>query len=348
MSEAKEHFGAGLPPGFIPLPPPSERKAEDARPPGFQEVKPPWQGDGRGVIGGAVMDTLGLTDRPGADTPKRVLTKPETFGESLIAPAIMAPAIMYGGTGAAAMGLPALAGRIAASGALGAAQSAWRGDDAATVGTHGAMDAAVSGLTEGLGGVAAKAAGKVAKPLTKAIEENQGMQRGFKYATDAVDKAYDAVKGRIPPGKWFTLPSVSNAKMTAQEAFDALRNAEGDSYRIIREDIQKNLDRLDSLGRKGANFAASSAGRVFKMLTSDARFTPPEAPTGTMGEAAAKRLGEIAQHPRVRSTLDALANALFPGSRAPIGAHVAGAVARPLAKHVPGAKAVTEVVEEAE
>src|SRR5437868_14146156 len=96
------------------------------------QASPAWKGDTHGVATGAVLDTLGLTDRPGADTVKRVLTKPQG-AERLIAPAIAAPLIYAGGlaagTGATAAGLPSsvaafapAAGRVLTSGGIAAAK----------------------------------------------------------------------------------------------------------------------------------------------------------------------------------------------------------------------------------
>lgn len=338
VSEPKEYFGAGLPPGFVPLPPKGEApREESARPPGFQEVKPPWKGDkysdeaseSRGILPGAIMDTLGLTDRPGADTPVRVVTKPETFAESLIPAAIAAPLIYAGGAGAGAMGVPALAGRIATSGAIGAGQSAARGDDLSKMGLAGLLDAAVSGLTEGVGGAATKAVGKLAGPA-----------RAFEYATEAPSKALDFLRARLPAGKWINAPSIDSAKMTVDEAVKKLSTMSGKAYEVARKELASELSRLDAQSVTGPK---PLAGQVFKDQTSKQRFQPP-----SLSSIADKVAGAL-KNPEVRAAMDSLMIAPFPGARAPLGAVAGAALAgSPLVKHIPGAKKVSEVVEEAE
>lgn len=215
------------------------------------------------ILTGAVADTFSASDRPGAKTSLQVLTQPEGVGEHLIQAAVTAPTIALGGAGAGAIAPQALkaaapvAGRIATAAGLGAADAAAQGGDP-TVGA--VLDAAVAGVLEGGAGLAGKGLAKVGKAA-----------RAFDWATVAPQRALDALRSRLPTGKWLNVPSLASAKLTVEEAVEALSKKTGAQYQQARAELASEISRLDVQRVTGPK---PLAGQVFKMRTAEERFEP--------------------------------------------------------------------------
>ncbi len=210
-------------------------------------AKPP--DDQHGVAVGAVLDTLGLTNRPGAvpltgapgtKTPLGVVLNPEGVLERATSLAVTVPATYAGGALVHAARVPAALGRIATSGILGGAGAASRGE---SIGWGAAIDAAVAAITEGTGAYAAKGL----KPL---------------------GEAFEAIKSRLPPGKWINAPSLASGKMTAEEAVKKLSKLRGEAYQQARAELASEFNRLDKQIIAGPRPLAGSA---FKMRTNPTR-----------------------------------------------------------------------------
>ena len=136
-----------------------------------QPAQPAAKPDDRSILGGAVADTLGLSERPGAvpltgtpgtKTPLGVVLKPEGVAEHLTSMAVQAPLVAAGGGLATAARVPAALGRIAASGALGGAEGAATGVGA---GPGAALGTVSGALGEAGGKVLPKAVRAAAKKL---------------------------------------------------------------------------------------------------------------------------------------------------------------------------------------
>lgn len=214
-----------------------------------------------------------LGQRPFSEVRKAMLTPPTGAREVLALPLIAGS-----GGAAAAVGVPAVAGRIAASGALGAAQSLARGEGLGEMGWHGLLDAIVAGVTEG-------AVSAIARPGGRLLGKAGAASRAFDWATKAPGEALEAIRARLPAGKWLNVPSLSSAKLTVQEAVDKLATMTGNDYQLARQELASELNRLDVQAVTGPK---PLAGKVFKDRTSADRFVPSG--FSRVAEAARKAL----------------------------------------------------------
>ena len=311
------------PPGWEPL-------TASGAPPGWEPAAPPSPPDTHGVIPGAILDTLGLTKRPGAvpltgapgtKTPLGVALNPQTPLEHLARLAIVAPALgavgALAGTGATAAGLPAvltgaapIAARIAASGALGAGSAAASGESALW---GGILDAAVAGLTEGV------VAGlpRLRVPFTNIgikaqAEPVRASRAALEHATRAPGEALERIAARLPKGKWLMVPSLSGQKLTVEDAVKQLSGTMGPQYQQARGEIISELSRLDIQRVTGPK---PWAGALFRKWTTPERFVAPESGTGRLALAALR----ASQNPAVRAAADAAMTAPVGSPAVPVG-----------------------------
>lgn len=249
----REVTTASVPQGFVP-----DAEAP-AVPQGFAPDTAEQYGPARsavnahGVLGGALRDTFGEKDRPGTKTPLGVVLKPENAGEFAVREMVAAP--LWGAS------LPL---RIGAMGAMGAATAAAEGGDAKSMGINALIDMLVAGVTEGVMGTAGKAAGR--------------------YATKSVREAVEALRSRLPTGRWFNIPALSNARMTMDEVLTALDSVrtKGPTYQQARQEFANELTRLDAQRVTGPK---PYAGQLFRERTSKEATT-----TGRTAATAEKAL----------------------------------------------------------
>lgn len=309
---------ADLPAGFRPV---------TEIPSGFAPVlvkstapKATPKGDTHGVVSGAVLDTLGLTDRPGAvpltgtattKTPLGVVLKPEGLGEAAVREAVLAPAT--------ATSLP---GRLAISAGLGAAEQLASGKGLGEAGYAALLDAVTAGTFEAALGVGGAVAKKVAKPLLEAREVAAGAQRAFEWATAAPGEALAALRSRFP-GARVLIPSIDKtAKITLDAAAERLSALTGNAYKQARAEIADWMNRLDK-----QRTPKPRAGSVFKEFTSKERYPPRAMPSGTPQQRAASAVADVAGAPVVRGAVDVAATTPMDEEGTPVGLVPASALA---------------------
>lgn len=292
------------PAGFVPDAPETA-----AVPAGFV----PDGGDEHGVLKGAILDTFGMTNRPGAvpltgdkatKTPLGVVLKPDNIAELAVREMVMAPLMALGPMG-----------RIGAQGAIGAAEQLASGKGLESAGYAGLLDAAITALVEGAGGVVANRAQRLARPLTESREAVAAAQRAYQWASEAPQQALDALAHRFP-GARVLIPSLDPAKkLTFQEAIDALKTKTGAAYQQGRDEIASWMNALDK-----QRFPKPRAGAVFKKQTSPERFTPTAEVEGTTMQRVAEAVGSAASNPAARSVTETAATTPADSTGFPVGA----------------------------
>ena len=243
--------------------------------------------DTHGPILGGILDTLGVTGRPGARTPADVLLRPEGLAEHAAQLAVTIPATYLSGAGLGALAtkvLPAVAGaapvigRVAASAGMGGAEAAARGDSP----TMGALiDGVIAALTEG---AVSKVSSGAKLPLIGKVEglmERGAPARAYKWATEAVKEALEPVRARLPKAARLNIPSVSKTPITVDEAVKTLGTLEGDAYQQALQEIKNEMNRLDiqkwiaTLSGEFVKGPRPYAGTVYGRSVSPERFAPP-------------------------------------------------------------------------
>lgn len=256
-------------------------------------------GDGRGIVSGAILDTLGVSERSGAvpltgnaetKTPLGVVLQPKNGLEFAAREAVMAPLT--------AGSLPV---RLGVSGAQGALDALMSGRGLSGAGYEAALDVIVAGVSEAVLGKAGKKLAEYAAPA-----------RMFQYATEAPMKALDALRARLPKGKWMNVPSIAGTKITADEAVQELTKLTGNEYKQARAEIANELSRLDAQRITGPR---PVAGTVFNQRTSPERFEPPNRPLAQGFDAAARAL----RAPVTRAAADVAATTPIDNSGTPVG-----------------------------
>lgn len=140
------------------------------------------------------------------------------------------------------------------------------------VGWETVIDAAIGGGTEAVPGALGKLLKKPGAPV-----------RGFRYATEAPEKALDYVKSRLATTR-MVIPSIDPAKkITWDEAISALKKMTGDQYRTARAEIAAWMNKADR------QVIGPKAGAVFKDRT--AKFRVPPSSTAKMAEGARQTIG---------------------------------------------------------
>jgi len=255
-------------------------------------------------VTGGILDTLGMTKRPGARTPLDVALSPKGVPEHIARGMMAAPAIYFGGLAAGAAGAPALAGEMAASGLIGAAEAKKQGE---SPGRAALTDAALAGLTGG-----AVTGLNKGLPLGKlgsipGVEALGKPARAFEWATEAPKKMLQAIKDRLPKAAFVNVPSLSKSPMNPVDAVKKLTELTGMEYKQARAEIISEFNRLDIqqwIATATGEFVKGPkpyAGSVFKAGTSKARFEPST--TAKVAEAVRPAL----TGPAARSSGEALA-----------------------------------------
>lgn len=280
------------PPGFKEIPaPPGFKEVAGAAPVGEARVKHAPVGESAlEILGGALNDTFGTGNaRPYGERLGRAVFQPKNLGESALREAIMAPV--------SAVTMP---GRIAASAATGPITALASGKSLGDAGWAGALDAAVAGLTEGVGAGVGKVASRFGAPA-----------RAYQYATEAPGKALEYLKARLPAGKWLSVPSLGPGKMTVEEAVGKLAKAERRTYEVARAEIAHEMSRLDAQRLTGPK---PLAGQVFKHETAPERFAP------SRFSKVAEGVAQAAKSPVTRGTADVAATTPVDEAGLPQGA----------------------------
>lgn len=213
----------------------------------------------------------GMVEAPPAGTP----VTPKDVEGLLMGASV--PLLAAGGGGATALGLPAWAGRIAMSGALGGGKALAEGKGGERAATEGALDAGAAGVAEAaLGavtrGVKIPGIGKIgidaiAEPLTNA-------RRGFEYYTGELRHALDLVKNRLPKGAWLNVPALSNARLTVEQAIEGLVQSTGNTYKLALAQMASQLNDAERtlVRNQVKNIPRPYAGSVLKSNAPDVRF----------------------------------------------------------------------------
>lgn len=289
------------PAGFAPV--------QDGPPDGFKPVARAPQSKFESMMGVAndFLEKIPLLGMPSREEQARrdQLSVGQHVGEILMDPRTTAPVTGLGGVAAKALGAPAVLGRVATAAGLGGAAGALT-DGAA--GYHALLDGAVAAITEG-------ALSGVSKLPKVGLEKTGAPARAFKWATNAPVEAWEALKARLPGGKWLNVPSLSSSLLTAEEAVKKLAKLTGKDYQLAREEIASEFTRLDAQRMTGPK---PFAGKVFKGRTSPERFEPST--LSSVAEAARGALDSNA----VRAGADAIAGTPYEG--VPLGAVAAAAL----------------------
>ena len=162
-------------------------KAEAAKAPAAP-AKPeaPGYTDTHGPLSGAVLDTLGLSKRPGAKTPAGVVLNPSGPLEHGVSMAVKVPAYAAAGPW----------GALPLAGAEGAAAAAQRGEGAASMAGHGLLDVALAALTKG----ALSGASRALKPVAQSAAAQREIKEGLGWAKGKYfDKLMAEVAGKDTP-----------------------------------------------------------------------------------------------------------------------------------------------------
>lgn len=259
--------------------------------------------------------------REGTPVP---IARPTAFGapEELLTPdKLSTPTELLTNTATSILspgvGMPA---RIGLQGAAGAIKSAAKGENPLW---GGLLDAATAGATEGALGLASKVKLPGVPSLSDLAEKVTGRKEAFKYATEAPGKALDALRDRLPKGKWLWVPTINEkAKITVDEAVKSLKGLEGLEYQAARKEIINEMNALDirkgglpELGRKSR---PTYAGQGFDVRTSPERFQPP--PGSTLERFAEGVAVPFLESPATRGLADVATTQHDPSSGLPYGA----------------------------
>lgn len=266
--------------GFEPVTPKASAKP--------QKYGPSPQADSENIVTGAIKDTLGVSGRPGSRSAADTILRPQDWTEVAAREAALAPLT--------ALSMPI---RIGAQGALGALERLTAGKSLDDAGWGAVIDVATAAFTEGALGAVGAGAKKLAKPLLESRAANETAQRAFKWASEAPQKALDAIAHRLPRAR-VIIPSIDpSKKITFQEAIEKLSEMEGAQWRQARAEIADWMKRLDKQVTPKPN-----AGAVFKDQVPRARFTPAPAEKGTLAQRGAAQLATVADSSITRGVAD--------------------------------------------
>lgn len=227
-------------------------------------------------IPGAFREAVGMEEREGADTVRRVLTKPQG-AERLIRPAIAAPILagagMAAGAGAAAAGAPAWLAAVAPA--------------AARIGTSGVIskglgennwETAIDMIGATVGEGAAALVGKVAAPIAKAAKE------------------LDAIRQRIGKG-----PDGPVNLLLLRTFVERIKKAPDELSRTRA--TENAVEQLNLMGHK--------LGDHFKDFVANAKASLPffksaSVPVSQGASETARSVQQAAGNPGVRGIIDAV------------------------------------------
>ncbi len=228
----------------------------DAPPPGFKAVEdvPP---------GFKPVDTAKSEGKP--EEPVRYFDpfKPRPWSslmhETLPQIGLTGLALAPAGAAAAAAGIPAVVGKMAAGGAIGAGRQAMDREGGLSPTLTGLLDAALIAVTEGGAGAAKKVLeGGLGKRAAKLGLGFGRAAKGFEAGTEKLKDALNAVSGRIGQYATLNIPSLSKQAMSLSEAFDKLLAARGATFKQALKEMKSELNALDL-----QSAPKPSAGQVF-------------------------------------------------------------------------------------
>jgi len=261
---ANQHFGAAAAP-------------TEKAPSGYDDKLSP-------LVGG-ILDTLGMTQRPGARSVKDVMVDPKDRWEHLARFLGTTGALMLGGAAGAPLVGP-LGAEALTAGALGALEEKAKGGSAA----WGALrDATLTGLT---GAAFNKAAAWLAAPGEK-------LAAGIRAPAEVLD----TIRARLPKGKFFNMPSLSKSPLTVDEAVEGLSKLRGKAYTQGWAELADNIDRLDIKEMAvGSGFQKIPGPTAAEQFAKGSSSTLPAAP-GLVRRAAAN----LGKSDELRRATEALA-----------------------------------------
>jgi hypothetical protein len=291
------------------------------------------RGEGDKVMGPSTPEsTQAALLNPGQPKPLDVVQR---VGNAVLPPLVTAPTIAAGGELLPAA--PAV-GRALTSGVLGGARGASQGKGVGGIAWDAFVDALVGGATE----AGTALATRLRIPFTgmpslkEAGEKVPGAAKGFAGGTQSLDTALNAIRDRLPKGKWLNVPTLGDKKMTIDEAVSGLKKLTGDDFKQARGEVVSELTRLDmQRGVRGMRGPTPYAGQAFNMRATPERFVY----RGTPGERAATRVLDVSRNPAVRAGLEAeaAAESVVPGvpnALLPILGATEGTSFGDLARHV--------------
>lgn len=198
----------------------------------------------RGTGLGAIADTLGI-GRQEARTPVGVVLNPQTPAEQFASWAATTLPVARAGmlaakvAPAAARAVAPAVGRILGSGAVGAAQGAYKGTGATS---EGLMDMTASTLAEGIGGLAPKAmVGGIGRTIADAMSKSGGAQ----WARDA---AVDGIRQLRLQNIPVRISILGNAVMRAEDAAVRIGELEGGAFKVARQELLEAIENQVSSG----------------------------------------------------------------------------------------------------
>lgn len=236
--------------------------------------------------------------------PKMADTLPMTLGPGAGA---ASTAMKIGQSGARAL-TTGLGRGLDKEGTVG--QKAWEGAKAATV--AGAWEAILGGLPFARAhrfGV--PSIHETAGARRDQIAGSKAAQDTFKAAEDAVEKAYNAIKGHVDPGKVMFIPQIDPKNpISFRQAVDGLKKLDGIDWQMARDQIGKELNRIDrfrvgspALGFKGPG---AQARPQWRGMTPQARDVPGPLPVNAAGDRAIGMEGMLGD-PALRTAVDTAA-----------------------------------------
>lgn len=249
------------------------------------------KGDDHGVMMGSLLDTVGLTERPGKTTmltnkpgqktPLGVVVNPKDPEDYLASLGVTIPAYM---------GMPFGAlGRTALAGTQGAGRAASEGQGAGGMSRQAIIDAIVNMATEGVGGaIRSTGVGIPGVGRIPGLHEAGAPARAFKHATEAPAAALDAIKPRLLNAKIMVPTITGGTKESVEDVVKKLAKLEGASYTEALEQLRHALNGIDKAAQQGAS---TRAGDMFVGRVSPQRFTPPKG--ATRADAADRGLATL-------------------------------------------------------
>lgn len=265
---------------------------------GVKEPEVP-RGEGDKVMAPSTPEGIaGRVLSAGAPDPKNepvsaLGVTPQMVGNAVLPPLVTAPLVAAGGELLPAA--PAI-GRALASGGI----------SAATTKSDPLWAAFIGALVGGAGEAGTALLSRLKIPFTdlptlKTMGEKiPGARAGFERGGERIREAFDAVKDRLPPGKWMSVPTLGKGKVTAEQAVDGLLRQRGKDYEQTLGEIVSEFNRLDiQHGVRGFRGPAPYAGAAFKTRAPAERFEY----AGTQGERAATRFLDISRSPATRAVL---------------------------------------------
>lgn len=278
-------------------------------PPGYptSPPPPPESGLSLGRIGEIAGEELGKV-------PGRVMEDVKGIGQSIVNPKMADVLPMsLGPTGG-------LAGGVARAATTGLGRALDKPGDLGSKAWEGVKATGVAGLWEGILGavpfarshkfgipsIAETAGGRRAQ-----FAETQAAQDQFKAAEDAVEKAYNAIRGHVNPGKFMFVPQIDPKNpISFRQAVDGLKKLDGLDWQIAHDQIGKELNRLDVFraGNPALNFKGpgASARQQFRGTVPRDRVAPGPTPPNQAGDRAIAAEQTLAD-PFLRTATDIMA-----------------------------------------